>query len=137
LDFGRVWAEKIISYLNSEVSWKYENIFKFKADITRTFNDQINSSLEECLLDEDIGGFVGTYMYEDVDDIKNNIQIMKNIFGHEENLEIGKMILLQNWNNWNNDEYIFVDCLIELIGVLLGFFVHVNFFGNYKNTIYY
>jgi len=137
LDFGRVWAEKIISYLNSEVSWKYENIFKFKADITRTFNDQINSSLEECLLDEDIGGFVGTYMYEDVDDIKNNIQIMKNIFVHEENLEIGKMILLQNWNNWNNDEYIFVDCLIELIGVLLGFFVHVNFFGNYKNTIYY
>ncbi len=53
---------------------------------------------------KDIGGFVGTYLYEDVDDIKNNIQIMKNIFGHEENLEIGEMILLQNWNNWNNDE---------------------------------
>jgi len=103
-DFRRAWAEKIISYLNSEVSWKYENIFKFKADITRTFNDQINSSLDECLLDEDIGGFVGTYLYEDMDDIKNNIQIMKDIFGHEENLEIGKMILLQNWNNWNNDE---------------------------------
>ncbi|MFN7676950.1 MAG: hypothetical protein ACK5N5_00340 [Synechococcales cyanobacterium] len=103
-DFRRAWAEKIINYLNSEVNWKYENIFKFKADITRTLNDQINSSLDECLLDEDIGGFVGTYLYEDVDDIKNNIQIMKNIFGHEENLEIGEMILLQNWNNWNNEE---------------------------------
>ncbi len=86
-DFRRAWAEKIINYLNSEVNWKYENIFKFKADITRTLNDQINSSLDECLLDEDIGGFVGTYLYEDVDDIKNNSQIMKNIFGHEENLE--------------------------------------------------
>jgi hypothetical protein len=103
-DFRRAWAEKIINYLNSEVNWKYENIFKFKADITRTLNDQINSSLDECLLDEDIGGFVGTYLYEDVDDIKNNSQIMKIIFGHEENLEIGEMILLQNWNNWNNDE---------------------------------
>ena len=39
-----------------------------------------------------------------IDNIKNNIQIMKNIFGHEENLEIGEMILLQNWNNWNNEE---------------------------------
>jgi len=68
------------------------------------FNDPINSSLGECLLDEDIGGFVGTYLYEDVDDIKNNIQIMKNIFGHEENLEISEMILLQNWKNWNNDK---------------------------------
>jgi hypothetical protein len=52
---------------------------------------------------------VGTYLYEDMDDIKNNIQIMKNIFGHEENLEIGEMIMLQNWNNWNNDEYFFGD----------------------------
>ncbi len=42
---------------------------------------------------------------DDMDDIKNNIQIMKNIFGHEENLEIGEMILLQNWNNCGSSRF--------------------------------
>jgi hypothetical protein len=48
--FRKTWAEKIIQYLNNEIKWKYENTFKFKADITLTLDDKVSSSLDECLL---------------------------------------------------------------------------------------
>jgi len=57
--FRKAWAEKIIHYLNNDVKWKYENLFKFKVDVMRTLESKVCSSLDECLLDEDIGGFVG------------------------------------------------------------------------------
>jgi hypothetical protein len=47
-------------------------------------------------LDEDIGGFVGAYLFDDVETVKNNSEIMKNIFS-----EI--TILMINWNNWNEE----------------------------------
>ena len=49
--FRKSWAEKIIQYLNNDIRWKYENTFKFKADITLTSDEKFSSSLDECLLD--------------------------------------------------------------------------------------
>jgi len=37
------------------------------------------------LLDEDIGGFVGIFLFDSVDDIKDNSDVMKDIFGNVEN----------------------------------------------------
>jgi hypothetical protein len=65
---------------------------------------KVANCLAEVLLDEDIGGFVGMFLFESVDDIKENSDGMKDIFGNVENLEIGDSILMANWNNWNNDE---------------------------------
>ena len=79
------------------------NIFKFKADITKTSGKKVSSSLDSILLDTDIGGFVGSYLFDYVDGIKNNLEIMKSIFGNEENLEVGETVLLTNWNNWDED----------------------------------
>jgi len=56
------------------------------------------------LLDEDIGSFVGMFLFDSVDNIKDNSDVMKDIFGNVENLEIGDSILMANWNNSNNDE---------------------------------
>ncbi len=39
-------------------------VVKFKADITLTSDEKVSSSLDECLLDEDIGGFVGSYLFD-------------------------------------------------------------------------
>ena len=78
--------------------------FKFKADITLTSDEKVSSSLDECLLDEDIGCFVGSYLFDDIESIKENDKVMKAIFGHEENLFMGETILLSNWNNWNTEE---------------------------------
>jgi len=102
--FRKFWADKIIQYLNNDIRWKYENMFKFKADITLTSDEKVSSSLDECLLDEDIGGFVGSYLFDDIESIKENDKVMKAIFGHKENLFMGETILLSNWNNWNTEE---------------------------------
>jgi hypothetical protein len=79
-------------------------MFKFKANITLTSDEKVSSSLDECLLDEDIGGFVGSYLFDEIESIKQNNKVMKAIFGHEENFFMGETILLSNWNNWNTKE---------------------------------
>jgi hypothetical protein len=84
--FRKAWAEKIIHYLNNDIKWKYENLFKFKVDIIRTLENKVCSSLDECLLDEDIGGFSGTYLFDDIQKVKESNTIMTAIFGNEENL---------------------------------------------------
>jgi hypothetical protein len=33
--------------------------------------------------------------------IKESDEVMKAIFGHEENLFMGETVLLANWDNWN------------------------------------
>ena len=65
-------------------------------------NGKVANCLDGVLLDEDIGGFVGMFLFDSVDDIKDNSNIMKDIFGNVENLEIGDSILMANQNNWNN-----------------------------------
>ncbi len=61
------------------------------------------ATLDECLLDEDIGGFVGAYLFDDVEAVKESAEIMKNIFSDLENYEKGETSLLMNWNNWNEE----------------------------------
>jgi hypothetical protein len=55
------------------------------------------------MLDEDIGGFVGAYLFDDVESVKQNSDIMNNIFSDKENYESGDTILTINWNNWNEE----------------------------------
>lgn len=50
--------------MNNEIKWKNENLFKFKSDITRTIYYKVCSSLDECFLNEHIGGLVGTYLFD-------------------------------------------------------------------------
>jgi hypothetical protein len=63
------------------------------------------SSLDEYLREEDIGGFVGTYLFDDIQKVKESYKIMTAIFGNEENLEIEENILLANWDNWSPEDY--------------------------------
>jgi hypothetical protein len=39
-------AENIIDFLNKEVKWKYENTFKFRADLTKTVNGKSVGTLD-------------------------------------------------------------------------------------------
>jgi hypothetical protein len=72
--------------------------------LTKLVNGKVAGCLDEALLDEDIGGFVGMYLFDAVDDIKNNTEIMGDIFSHPENREIGASILFSNWNKCNGKE---------------------------------
>jgi hypothetical protein len=42
------------------------------AGVTRILENKVCSSLDECLLDKDIGGFVGAYLFDDIAPIKEN-----------------------------------------------------------------
>jgi len=44
------------------------------------------------------------FLFDSVDDIKDNSDVMKDILGNVENLEVGDSILMANWKNWSNDE---------------------------------
>jgi hypothetical protein len=66
LYLGYLGLRKFFQYLNNDIRWKYENTFKFKADITLTSDEKVSSSLDKCLLDEDIGGFAGSYLFDDI-----------------------------------------------------------------------
>jgi hypothetical protein len=60
-------------------------------------------SLDECLLDEN-NEVVGASLLDNAAAAQKKIEIMKNLFRHEENSETGKNILLANRINWNSEE---------------------------------
>jgi hypothetical protein len=103
-EYCQKWADKIINFMNNDIKWKYSNNFKFRGDLTKMMNGKVANCLDEVLLDEDIGGFVELFLFDSVDDIKDNSDIMKDIFGNLENLEFCNSILMANWKNWSNDE---------------------------------
>jgi hypothetical protein len=69
--------------MNNEIKWKYSNNFKFRRDLTMMINGKVANCLDEVLLDEDIGDFVGIFLFESVDDIKDNSEVMKDLFGND------------------------------------------------------
>jgi len=76
--------------------------FKCRGDLTKMINGKLANCLDEVLLDEDIGGFfrnVSLWI-----NIKDNSDVRKDIFGDDENLEIGDSIFMADWSNWSNDE---------------------------------
>jgi hypothetical protein len=87
-EYHKKWADKIINFMNNEIKWKYSNNFKFRGDQTEMINGKATNCLDEALFDEIIGGFVGIFLFDSVDDIEDNSNIMKDIFGNVENLEI-------------------------------------------------
>jgi hypothetical protein len=95
-EYCKKCADKIINFMNNEIKWKYSNNFKFRGDLTKMINGKVTNCLDEVLLVEDIGGFVGMFLFDSVDDIKDNSNIMKDIFENVENLEIGDSILMAN-----------------------------------------
>jgi hypothetical protein len=103
-EYCKKWADKIINFMNKDIKWKYSNNFKFRGDLTKMMNGKVANCLDEVLLDEDIGGFVGMFLFDSVDDIKDNSDVMKDIFGNVEKLEVGNSILMANWKYWSNDE---------------------------------
>ncbi len=80
--------------------WKH---IRFHADLTKTSNGKWDATLGDCLLDEDILGFVGAYLFDDVETVKESTEIMKFFFSDLGNYEKGDTTLPMNWNNWNEE----------------------------------
>lgn len=95
-DFRKEWAEKIVSFLN-DIKWRYENSFRLRCDLT---NEKTSDALDHCLLDKDIGGFLGGYIFEKAEELKGNSVVLSEIFSGTDNLDDCYLKLYENWNNW-------------------------------------
>jgi hypothetical protein len=83
------------------------NGYRMKQIIGMTPIDKEDDPEFRKLWAENIIGFLRSfavaYLFEDLDTVKQNSEIMKNIFSDIENYENGETILIINWNNWNED----------------------------------
>lgn len=100
-DFRRRWAQSIIDCLNSDVlEFQYKQDFKFKADETKMSGDDIAGKLDYYLMDEDIGGILSRFVYEDYEPVVNDPESVNKIFGSQKNRDNCRDILQRYWNNW-------------------------------------
>ena len=53
------------------------------------------------LMDEDIGGILGRFVYDDVESVINDMNTVRNIFGSQQNRENCNEILSRFWHHWN------------------------------------
>ncbi len=104
-DIRKSWAENIIGFLNNDKKWKYENTFRFRADLTKTLNGKVVAALDECLLGEDIGGFVGAYLFDNIEAIKESAATMKNIFSDNKNYEAGETTFVRIYQHLSRSTY--------------------------------
>jgi hypothetical protein len=81
---GQFYCTFLISVINIEAimmkTGLHDMLHYMKLYIYGSTNGNLDSSLDECLLDEDIGGIDGLYLLDDIDGIKDKKHNMKLIF---------------------------------------------------------
>ena len=74
----------IIDCLNSHLlDFQYKQDFRFKEDETVIIGDKIDGKLDSYLMDEDIGGILGRFVYDDVESVISDKKTVSNIFGSQ------------------------------------------------------
>ena len=60
--------------------------------------------MDKYLLNQDIAGVLGAYIYEDANELLTSDEDLKNIFENEANLNEAYSILHTHWLCWTADE---------------------------------
>lgn len=97
--FRKKWAENIVTALN-KVDWTYGQKFIFCGDDTQN----PIGKMDKYLLNQDIAGVLGAYIYEDANELLTSDEDLKNIFENEANLNEAYSILHTHWLCWTADE---------------------------------
>ena len=96
------WVQGIIDCLNSHLlDFQYKQDFRFKEDETVIIGDKIDGKLDSYLMDEDIGGILGRFVYDDVESVISDKKTVSNIFGSQQNRDNCSEILSRFWHHWN------------------------------------
>ena len=95
-DFRKKWAEDIVDALN-KVDWTWGQSFMFCGDETLT----PPGKMDRYLMNEDIAGILGTYVFENVDEVLSNEDALQLIFENKSNIENASSILCSNWLSWS------------------------------------
>jgi hypothetical protein len=93
--YRRKWAQNIVEALN-KVDWTWGQSFLFCGDETLT----PIGKMDKYLLNQDLAGVLGAYIFEDVEEVLSDTAELENIFGVEENMTNASSILRQNWTAW-------------------------------------
>ena len=57
--------------------------------------------LDSYLMDEDIGGILSRFVYEDFESVVNDEETVQKLFGSQKNRENCAYTLKRYWNNWD------------------------------------
>lgn len=93
--YRRKWAQNIVEALN-KVDWTWSQTFVFSGDETLT----PLGKMDRYLLNQDLAGVLGAYVFEDVEEVISDPSELQNIFGNQENINNASSILRKHWTAW-------------------------------------
>lgn len=84
----------------NKVDWTYGQKFIFCSD--ETLNPI--AKMDKCLLNQDIAGVLGAYIFQNAADLLSSVSTLKDIFENEANLNTAYSILHTHCLSWTTDE---------------------------------
>lgn len=97
-------ATKFISFLNSEVKWRYSQKFYFAGDESTVVDGKLGK-LDNYMLNADIASFLGKYVFENnPSEVMSDEGIMDEIFENPKNKVVASHFFGMFWNSWNCED---------------------------------
>ena len=96
----KAWAEKIMNAAKSVGIWRFAPIFEYAGDESNSKEEDGVDKLDMHLLDADIAGFLGRYVFKDINEIINDDDFKDQIYANEKNKQDCVDTLSVFWNCW-------------------------------------
>ena len=96
----KAWAIRIITRAKTVPGWRYPASMEFAADDTKMKGGEIAGKLDDFLLNSDIAGLLGKFVFEDVKDVIDDFDTIDEIYGHENNKKHCPETLSLFWSCW-------------------------------------
>jgi hypothetical protein len=96
----RRWMERVIAAAKNLSTWRFLPSFEFSGDLTVLDGDVIVGGLDRYLLNSDIAGYLGKYIFTALQDVANDNESIAEIFENETNRENARVIFATFWNSW-------------------------------------
>jgi signal recognition particle GTPase len=96
----KAWAEKIMNAAKSVGIWRFAPVFEYAGDESNSKEENVVDNLDMHLLNADIAGFLGRYVFDDINDIINDNDFKNQIYAEESNKQSCADTLSVFWNCW-------------------------------------
>jgi hypothetical protein len=97
----KAWTERIMTVAKSVGVWRFAPVFEYAGDETVCKDDTTVDKLDMHLLNADIAGFLGKFVFDDVNDILNDSEYKDQIYENEQNKDNCADNLSIFWNCWS------------------------------------
>jgi hypothetical protein len=97
----KAWTERVMNIAKTVGIWRFPPIFEYAGDESISKDDSMVDKLDMHLLNADIGGYLGRYIFDDVNDVLKDDYYKDQIFSDETNKANCAEMLTVFWNCWN------------------------------------